>query len=60
MNPARMAKALQAAAEAAHDKFYDIGPACSDMGLAFEPESTQRLWREVALAAIVALEEFEE
>ena len=60
MNPAKMARALQAAAEAAHDRMYDIGPACSDMALAFEPESTQQLWREIALAAIVALEEYED
>ena len=57
MNPHKMARALQAAAEAAHDRLYNINAACSDMGLAFEDARTQAEWREVVLAAIVALEE---
>lgn len=54
-----MARALQAAAEAAHDRFYHIDAAHSDMGLAFETEHCKSEWREVVLAALVALEEIE-
>ncbi len=59
MNPNKMARALQAAAEAAHDTYYHINASCSDMGLAFEDVRTQAEWREVVLAAICALEEIE-
>lgn len=56
MNPARLSKLLDAAAEAAHDKFYDITAATSDMGLAFEDERTKQNWREVVIAALAAVE----
>ena len=54
-----MAKALKAAAEAAHDRFYHVTAKDSEMGLAFEDARTKSEWREVVLAAIVALEEVE-
>lgn len=59
MNPGKMARALSAAAEAAHDRFYNVNAACSEIGLAFEDARTKAEWREVVLAAIVALEEVE-
>jgi hypothetical protein len=59
VNPGKLARALNAAAEAAHDRFYHINAAHSEMGLAFETEHCKAEWREVVLAAIVALEEVE-
>jgi hypothetical protein len=52
MTPKQLTRALEAAAEAAHDRFYSIDAESSDLGYAFEDESTKRRWREVVLAAL--------
>jgi hypothetical protein len=57
MDPARLKRAMNRAAEAAHDKLYNIGPGTSDMSLAFETAEVRHTWREVVLAAICALED---
>ena len=57
MTPKHFMAAIDAAAEAAFDRFYEIGPATSDMGYMFEDAKTKQAWREVVVAALKALEE---
>lgn len=57
MDPAKLKRAMNRAAEAAFDRFYHINAECSDMGFAFEDAHTRHEWREVVLAAICALED---
>lgn len=57
LTPAQLSKALDRAAEAAHDTFYGITTASSSMGLCFEDADTKKQWREVAAAMLAALEE---
>lgn len=57
MTPAEMLRRLDAAAEAAHDRWYNVGPGTSDMGLLFGTAEEKQEWREVVLAALAAYEE---
>jgi len=59
MTPKQYTKAIEAAAEAAHDTLYDIGPATSSIGYVFEDEADKVKWREVAVAVMRALAEAE-
>ncbi len=45
----RHTRAIEAAAEAAHDRHYEIGPSMSDLGYAFADERTKQSWRELVL-----------
>lgn len=61
ISPASLAEArrayaaIEAAAEAAHDRFYEVTADTSDMGYAFETEKTKRAWREVAVEVLKAV-----
>lgn len=57
MSPKRFNQAIEAAAEAGHDAYYEITPDMSDLGYAFESDKMKRAWREVALAMLKALED---
>lgn len=57
MTPKAFTQAIEAAAEAAHDRFYEIAPDMSDLGYMFADERTKRAWREVAVAVLQALED---
>ncbi len=50
-----LAKAIDVAAEAAHDRFYEIGPGLSDLGYAFADERTKRAWRDVVAEVLQAI-----
>ena len=55
-NAKALYRSIEAAAEAAHDRFYEIVPETSDLGYAFADESTKRAWREVVLEIIKTLQ----
>lgn len=57
MTPGRLSKAVDRAAEAGHDRFYNIGPSTSDLGLIFQPENEKQEWREVVMAILAVLAE---
>lgn len=57
MTPKQFNAAIEAAAEAGHDRLYEITAEMSDLGYAFADERTKRHWREVALAMLQALED---
>jgi acyl transferase domain-containing protein len=51
----RLWRQIEDAAEAAYDRFYEIGSDTSDLGYTFQPERTKREWREVAMAVLEAV-----
>ncbi len=53
----KLVKQIDSAAEAAYDRFYEIGPDTSDMGYAFQDERTKRAWREVAIEVLKSVGE---
>jgi hypothetical protein len=56
MTPRQFNQALERAAEAAHDRFYEITAEMSDLGYAFADDRTKRHWREVAVVVLRSLE----
>lgn len=56
MSPKQYLDALNAAAEATHDRFYHLSPSTSDMGLMFCPEREKQEWREAFTAGLLAFE----
>lgn len=53
----RVYSAIETAAEAAHDRFYEIVVETSDLGYRFADERTKRAWREVAIEVLKAVGE---
>lgn len=46
---------VESAAEAAHDRFYEITADTSDLGYVFTDERTKETWRDVAMAVLRAV-----
>ena len=47
-----LSAAIESAAEAAHDRFYEISADTSDLGYAFADDRTKATWRDVAMAVL--------
>jgi len=57
MTPKQLHDAIEAAAEAAHDRYREITAETSDLGYAFASEREKREWREVVLEVLRAIQE---